>query len=277
MLEMSQRRTFSAPQRQYVAQNQQPRKLMLALGLLVVALVAVLVKDRQFWFGTEQATIESDMPLAQPTTQPVAQPAPAVPVAEPLKQVAPARVTAQPKPAEAPAVAVNRTVLPPLDVEVVAGDAHRAVRQPSTTPKVETQNPPATTPVQPAVAMAAPTNAAEREPVVAAAIHAPQAAVNPNYPILASHMNVQGSVVLQAIISADGMIEDLRVLSGPSILSLAAQQAVREWRFKPIFQNGQAVESKAKITVNFSIRVADSSPMTTVAESRTPHNSLVTR
>lgn len=277
---MSQRRTFSAPQRRYAAQSQQPRKLMLALGLLVVALVAVLVKDRQFWFGTEQATIESDMPLAQPAAQPVAQQTPAAasqPVAAPRKQVAPARVATQEKPAEAPVVAVNRTVLPPLDVEVVAGDAHRAGRLPSSTPKVEVPNPPVAAPAQAAATLAAPTNAAEREPVVAAAIHAPQAAVNANYPILASHMNVQGSVVLQAIISADGMIEDLRVLSGPSILSLAAQQAVREWRFKPIFQNGQAVESKAKITVNFSIRVADSSAMTTVAESRTPRNPVVTR
>jgi protein TonB len=62
---------------------------------------------------------------------------------------------------------------------------------------------------------------------------------------------------LQAIVGADGNIENLRVVSGPSILSSAAQQAVREWRFKPYLQNGQAVETKARITVNFSIRVSD--------------------
>jgi protein TonB len=70
-------------------------------------------------------------------------------------------------------------------------------------------------------------------------------------------MRVQGSVVLQAIVGADGNIEDLRVLSGPSILNAAAQQAVRQWRFKPYLQNGQPVETKARIVVNFSIRVAD--------------------
>jgi protein TonB len=70
-------------------------------------------------------------------------------------------------------------------------------------------------------------------------------------------MRVQGSVVLQAVVGTDGNIENLRVLSGPSILTAAAQQAVRQWRFKPYLQNGQPVETKARITVNFSIRIAD--------------------
>ncbi len=81
-------------------------------------------------------------------------------------------------------------------------------------------------------------------------------------------MNVQGSVVLQAVIGTDGVIQNLHVLSGPAILASAAQQAVREWRFKPIVQNGQPVETKAKITVNFTIKVADGSGNTTLAESR---------
>jgi protein TonB len=79
-------------------------------------------------------------------------------------------------------------------------------------------------------------------------------------------MNVQGSVVLQALIAADGRIQNLRVMSGPAILATAAQQAVRDWKFKPVFQNGMAVETKATITVNFTIRVADSAANTTLAE-----------
>jgi len=80
-------------------------------------------------------------------------------------------------------------------------------------------------------------------------------------------MNVQGSVVLQAVIGADGIIQDLHVLSGPAILAAAAQQAVREWHFKPVLQNGSPVETQAKITVNFTIKIADGSG-TTLAESR---------
>jgi protein TonB len=71
--------------------------------------------------------------------------------------------------------------------------------------------------------------------------------------------------VLQALIGADGRIQNLRVMSGPQILAMAAQQAVREWQFKPVYQNGQAVETRATITVNFSIKVNDSSPNTSLA------------
>jgi protein TonB len=81
--------------------------------------------------------------------------------------------------------------------------------------------------------------------------------VDATYPLLGQHMRVQGSVVLQALVGTDGNIENLRVLSGPAILTAAAQQAVRQWRFKPYLQNGQPVETKARITVNFSIKIAD--------------------
>jgi len=43
------------------------------------------------------------------------------------------------------------------------------------------------------------------------------------------------------------------VLSGPAILSAAAREAVKQWRFKPYLQAGQPVETEARITVNFTI------------------------
>jgi len=81
-------------------------------------------------------------------------------------------------------------------------------------------------------------------------------------------MNVQGSVVLEALIGADGSVQNLRKLSGPAILSSAAEQAVRGWKFKAVYQNGQPVETRATITVNFTIKVSDSVANTTLAESR---------
>ena len=181
-------------------------------------------------------------------------------------------------PAEQPAVATTRTALPPLDVEVVAGSKHSEIHPPAPA-KVEVPSSSLTaSSIQPAPSIEPVTEAAQREPIQkVAATHAPRAAFHATYPVLAQHMNVQGSVVLQAVISADGVIEDLRVLSGPAILSAAAQQAVREWRFKPMYQNGQAVESKAKITVSFSIKVADTMPKATLADSRTADPSLLNR
>jgi protein TonB len=77
--------------------------------------------------------------------------------------------------------------------------------------------------------------------------------VDPNYPLLAREMKVQGSVILDALIGRDGSIQALKIVSGPTILATAAMEAVRQWRFKPYLQAGQAVETEARITVNFTI------------------------
>jgi len=253
-----------------IAPASQQSRLVIALVLLLVALAAVLIKDRQFWFGSESTIVDAD--YVQPTVVPQAAPAattqtatqtptkPAItatpaPVHAAKKQVAVAATPSAPaKPADAPAVVSNRTVLPSLDVEVIAGDSHHKVHPGSTSKKFEIVNPAASVARQAAPA----TNAAERQRLAEA--------IPPSYPPLAQHMNVQGSVVLQALIAADGTIENLHVMSGPAILASAAQQAVGKWKFKPVFQNGMAVETKATITVNFSIRVNDSSVNTTLAE-----------
>ncbi|MGB6633514.1 MAG: energy transducer TonB, partial [Terriglobales bacterium] len=77
--------------------------------------------------------------------------------------------------------------------------------------------------------------------------------VPPDYPLLARQMKVQGAVSLQALISKDGTIQELQILSGPGILAAAAREAVMQWHFKPFLQNGQPVETRARITVNFTI------------------------
>jgi protein TonB len=243
----------------------QPLRLVLALMLLVIALAGVLVRDRDFWFGSERSALDSDAsePVVAPQTPPKSAPNAAAtvqpaPVPAPAKKHLPvAQAPAEPKAADSPAVAMNRTVLPPLDVEVVAGDTHRTVHPGSNVAKVEIAHPGSTAPAKSAAALAAATNAADRERMTI-----DTGAQQTSYPLLAQHMNVQGSVVLQAIIGADGIIQDLHVLSGPAILASAAQQAVREWHFKPFVQNGQPVETKAKITVNFTIKVADNAPKT---------------
>jgi TonB family protein len=261
----SQARAASA---QSASNDPQPRRLLLALVLLLVALAAVVVKDRQFWFGVEQADLDSDGTESAVTAKKTeSKPAKSIPAAVAVKQaksaapgsrkqIPTAAPTMNSVPAEAPAVTTVRSVLPPLDVEVIAGDRHHTLRPGSNATKVEL-----TRPDQPAAGFAPATNAAERERMTA------DATERPTYPLLAQHMNVQGSVVLQAVIGADGIIQDLHVLSGPAILAAAAQQAVREWHFKPVLQNGSPVETQAKITVNFTIKIADGSG-TTLAESR---------
>lgn len=75
--------------------------------------------------------------------------------------------------------------------------------------------------------------------------------VQPEYPPLAKSVRVQGEVVLQAVISRDGTIENLQVLRGHPMLVRAAVDAVRQWRYRPYLLNGEAVEVETQITVNF--------------------------
>jgi protein TonB len=265
MLELKPRTTVSSSQGRVALENPQP-KLLLALFLLLVALVGVVAKDWQFWFGSEQLLLDSDSSQPAVASKKVANPAPSAATQTPApvtkRHVPVAKTPAEPVPAEVPAVTATRTVLPPLDVEVVAGDKHSKIH-PGMPAKVEITHPGT------ASTFAAATNAADRERM---STEAPQA-----YPALAQNMKVQGSVVLQAIISAEGAVQDIRVLSGPAILAAAARQAVREWRFKPVLQHGQPVETKADITVNFTIKVADSSEKTTLAESIASQTLTITR
>jgi len=77
--------------------------------------------------------------------------------------------------------------------------------------------------------------------------------VEPSYPPLARAARVQGDVVLTAVISVDGEIENLQLVSGHPMLVPAAITAVKQWRYKPYLLNGQPVEVETTITVIFSL------------------------
>jgi len=75
--------------------------------------------------------------------------------------------------------------------------------------------------------------------------------VQPNYPALARSARVQGAVVLRAVISRSGTIENLQVLTGHPLLTSAALDAVRQWRYRPYILNGEPVVVETQVTVNF--------------------------
>jgi len=254
------------------AEGRQRRVMAGALVLLLIALGLLLYKDRDFWFPTDD-TQEADelptppAPAAEKTTpaQPTLVVATAAPTAnkthsaskpEAKETAAPA----QPEPAAPVVATTRRTVLPPLEVEVVAGDTHKTVRpgtnqvhvdlQPGAPPRPVTEAP---------VSEGADTtagvtsNAAERVQMSADTVEVVSRPVKPDYPLLARQMKVQGSVILRALIGRDGLIQDLHVESGPPILAGAAEEAVKQWHFKPHYQGTAPVETQAKITVNFTI------------------------
>jgi len=77
--------------------------------------------------------------------------------------------------------------------------------------------------------------------------------VEPSYPPLARSARVQGEVVLTAVISVNGDIENLQLVSGHPMLVPSALSAVKQWRYKPYLLNGQPVEVETTITVIFSL------------------------
>ncbi|HXM22918.1 MAG TPA: energy transducer TonB [Terriglobales bacterium] len=253
-------------------EQQQRRRMLIALAVLLLALISVLIKDRQFWFppspGSESEIAEQSAPLRSP----LAASAKIVTPIAPHKPVGAAPAQARSKSssklaATAPAgnaaispviTATNRAVLPPLEVEVVAGNQHRTVSPGDSSVNVEMQSGTSSASAQTTASGGVQDNGAGTSNAAAQVQLSPGNAqvvsrVNPSYPLLAKQMKVQGAVVLEALIGKTGSIQDIQVLSGPAILSAAAREAVKQWHFKPYYQSGRAVETEARITVNFTI------------------------
>ena len=79
------------------------------------------------------------------------------------------------------------------------------------------------------------------------------AQVNPVYPALAKQARVAGTVRLTAIIGRDGTIRNLQVMSGHPLLTPAALEAVKQWRYQPTLLNDEPVKVITQIDVNFTL------------------------
>lgn len=238
--------------------------MMVALVLLLTTLGFVLYRDRNFWFpdaieADNQPLQSSALSAATRSNSPPQQTAAPAPHKKLQARTTP--VNSAPPVADAvPPTTITRTILPPLEVEVIAGNVHKTLRPGTNSVRVDLQP---DTPSQeapeaasqgannPAASIVA--NAAEQTQIFPETSSVVTHSVRPGYPMLARQMKVQGSVILEALIGRDGLIQDLRVVSGPPILATAAREAVKQWHFKPHYEGGDAVETQAKITVNFTI------------------------
>jgi TonB family protein len=77
--------------------------------------------------------------------------------------------------------------------------------------------------------------------------------VDPDYPEEARQRRIEGPVVLKALVGSDGVVRELKVMSGDPLLAKAATDAVRQWRFEPHRVKGRPVEFETRITVNFAL------------------------
>jgi protein TonB len=78
--------------------------------------------------------------------------------------------------------------------------------------------------------------------------------VRPVYPPIAQSARVQGVVIIEATIGADGRVKEAKVLRSIPLLDQSALDAVRQWVFTPTLLNGVPVPVIMTVTVNFTLQ-----------------------
>jgi TonB family protein len=75
----------------------------------------------------------------------------------------------------------------------------------------------------------------------------------PAYPMAARQLKIAGKAELEAIVSAEGSVEDVRIVSGNPILTRAGVDALKKWKFTPFTSNGKPVRVVAPIVIDFHL------------------------
>jgi TonB family protein len=220
--------------------------MLVALVLLMLAIAVVAFRDREFLFESEPVTSQQAVQQVR-TSQGQEAARAAHPVPNSLQS-------------SKPQTPIQKSVAAQIAPATQAKSAAQPKSQ--TAPRAVTVQKPASTQkhtVTSQTAAAVTAQAAQRARIADVTIQEPNATL---YPRLDQRTKVEGSVELQALVGTDGTIQELHVLRGPAVLGSAAREAVLQWKFKPYTQNGVAVETYARITVNFTIKVIDGSPKT---------------
>ena len=77
--------------------------------------------------------------------------------------------------------------------------------------------------------------------------------IAPRYPEEAKQNHVHGTVILHAVISTAGEIQNLKLVSGDPSLATAAMEAVKQWKYKPYLLNGEPLEVDTTVEINFNL------------------------
>jgi TonB family protein len=125
-----------------------------------------------------------------------------------------------------------------------------ASRMPSQQPPAQAQEPEYEAPPPPEP-MAPASTAGTNNSAPAAAVLIKR--VQPKYPLLAKMSRVSGVVKLRVVIATDGSVKEVKVISGPRLLTKAATEAVSQWRYKPTLLNGKPTEVVTVTAINFTL------------------------
>jgi protein TonB len=79
--------------------------------------------------------------------------------------------------------------------------------------------------------------------------------VEPEYPPIAVASQIEGVVILEAIVDEEGRVESVRVLRSPGVfLDTAAVRAVKQWRYTPVLLNGRPEKFILTVVISFSLQ-----------------------
>src|SRR6266850_1788380 len=78
----------------------------------------------------------------------------------------------------------------------------------------------------------------------------------PKYPPEAKRAHIEGAVILEATVTAEGTVDKVKVISGPPMLVEPAVEAISHWKYEPTYLNGQAVPVILTARINFSLATA---------------------
>jgi protein TonB len=108
----------------------------------------------------------------------------------------------------------------------------------------------------PAVPLPPPPPSPPSKPVRLSAYEMPRKIhdVAPTYPTIARTANVEGVVIIEAVIAVDGTVRDARILRSVPLLDRAALDAVKQWRYAPTRLGGVAVPVIVTVTVQFRLQ-----------------------
>ena len=102
-----------------------------------------------------------------------------------------------------------------------------------------------------ALAMAGFGQAGVKKVTRAEAMSAATSKVQPEYPVSAKQLKVQGTVELEATVTESGAVESVSIVNGNPILTRAASDAVKKWKFTPFTADGKATKAVAPIQFSF--------------------------
>ena len=75
--------------------------------------------------------------------------------------------------------------------------------------------------------------------------------VEPEYPLMARQLRIQGDVSLEAVVAENGTVEKVNIVSGNPVLTRPAAEALRRWKFKPFSADGKPIKVLAPVNMSF--------------------------